>query len=569
MEIKQKSFLQFYGVMILLGIIKIFLISHFQIIGIPSNTDDFHYIKLAYFFSNNKWLGPYDQYTILKNGFYSIYVGFTSKFGIPLIVNWHILYILAGIYIFSGLKSMKFKEPILIILFALFVFNPMTHSADNFRTVRDPIFMCFNLLFIGALINGSLTNPKIWIRIVHWVLGGIFAAFAYYTKEEGMWILISFLIYSMSYLLYIYLKFKDLKKAGFELILILVAFSSLQIVLNSYKMMNYKKYKVFRLSDIENGIEEKRAFGYLLKLDPEKRINNVPVLKETRYKLYNVVPAFKEMEPFEVPIFQGWSEGRMGNPGCPEPLGKICEETTHFGWAFKNAMTAMGYYASARIADRYYERLANDLKIAIDEGKLSYEKPHSLQKFIPYIDLNIFNIKDVTSEYFKGLKFFSSLEGYDPEKCGSAQYSYGNQETIQITEKLTNSSLKLENNNLNTSNFNSTKITALNLIYNVYHIISPYIFILSLIGFLAGIILSIYTKQLSIIWIISFTLISSFTIRFFILSYLSVYGHGYINVQYLTPLYPYIYLIGALVLIGFLEIIGNPQLLILKANKNQ
>lgn len=543
---------RFSYLVLLLIAIKVFLISHFQVIAIPSNTDDFHYVKLAYFYSLGKWLGPYDQYTLFKNAFYSIFLGITSKTSIPLIINLHILYGIAGMYFFQALKKMKFNENYLLALFALYLFNPMTHSADNFRTLRDPIFMILNILMLGALFNGFNYDSKKMIRIFHFFFAGIFAAFAYYTKEEGIWVIISLAIISFCYLMYHFFQFKNIKSTLNEFLIVLIAFLSFELVINYFKSINNKNYKVYWLNDNE-GINEKKALGFLYNLDYEKRMNNVPVLKETRFKLYKTIPSFAELMPLEVMVFQGWSEAGMGNPGCPEPLGKICEETTHFGWAFRNALTNLGYYSSARTADKYYERLAFELENATKEGKLNYTKPHRFQKFVLYINLNTFNLSNIVEMFFKGLKYFITLEGYNADKCDSAEFSSGSQETLNITSEITNSSLKTQIDNRNNSFFNRFKINFLYIVYKVYSLFTPIIFMLSIVILILNLFLMIRNKKPSFISFMALAIFISLFFRLFMLTYLSVYGHGYFRIQYLTPIYPYIYLMGATCTLGFLE----------------
>ncbi|MDX2195017.1 MAG: hypothetical protein NW207_01250 [Cytophagales bacterium] len=513
---------------------KLLLISHLQIIAIPSNTDDFLYIKLAYFFKIGRWLGPYDQYTLFKNAFYSIFIGFVSKSGISLIIFIHLLYSISGIYFITLLKNKMYINPlVLIFTFIIFEFNPILTASDNLRTLREPIYMSLVMIYITSAVYSIQKFDKLINKVPHLLIAGVFGAFAYYTKEEGIWIY--FILFCIAILAAFTYSHINIRNLTIQAISILAVFSIMQLTLHYYKQMNLKYYKYYILSESNDGANEKKALALLSKINPDTKMQNVIVKKATRYELYEKIPAFKELSIYEESIFQGWSEEKMGNPGCPLPLGDICKETTHFTWAMRNVLTQLGYYQNPKTADAYYGRLANELEDACNKNIIKCQGISFIQRIVPVLDESSLNISFFFTKFFEGLYKFTFLSGYDLDKSEAGEYSYGNEETYLITKKVTNCDLKMQSNTKYTTLI-SLKNTILQGIYYLYACAIPFIIILIGIYLLYKSFKNKNYYPSSLTYLL-FCLIVILLSRHTILTLMTIFGHYYFRIQYFTPSY--------------------------------
>ena len=99
-------------------------------------------------------------------------------------------------------------------------------------------------------------------------------------------------------------------------------------------------------------------YGALTRIKQENYIERVPLNEESRKKLYELSPKFKELEKF--------LEGKEG-----ERYKKKEEDFPdgYLYWAIRDAAKRKGYYKDAQTAKQYYIELANEINELCDSRK--------------------------------------------------------------------------------------------------------------------------------------------------------------------------------------------------------
>jgi hypothetical protein len=163
------------------------------------------------------------------------------------------------------------------------------------------------------------------------------------------------------------------------------------------KTANYFRMGVFA-SDAMSTSAFAAAGKALLRIKPATPIRNVPVPREVRRRAYEVSPAFRELQPyFEGDPGNTWAV--FGQDVGVKAQGEI--SAGHFWWAFNEATYRAGYSRSARQADRFYRRVADEINAACADGRLqcrfvfsSLIDPHP-QNYLPHLPGSFLSIVKV------------------------------------------------------------------------------------------------------------------------------------------------------------------------------
>ena len=103
------------------------------------------------------------------------------------------------------------------------------------------------------------------------------------------------------------------------------------------------------------------AYGALSRVKHPNQKRYLPVPKEVRQAIYQVSPAFRELEYFLEEQLKGWQ-----TPGCHRHRLGTCGDIAGgwFMWALRDAVALAGYYKLGDIAESYYLRLAKEINAA-------------------------------------------------------------------------------------------------------------------------------------------------------------------------------------------------------------
>lgn len=329
--------------------------------------DDALYIRFASTLINGEWLGTYNNLTLAKMPGYPLWLAFNHFLGLPLLFTQHLLYVLAGLVFIFPLRKIVTSRTILLVLYTIYLFNPAIET----RVMREGIYPALTVLVFAALIGFHVYRDKLWQFSLWSIFLGLALSALWLTREEGIVIIPSVLL-MMSYILFQFYQTAKLSHYFFKRVIFFIfPFTLLLANIHLISAINKNYYGVHTLTEI-SAKPFVSAYGALSRVKHQKWKRYLPVPEEVRQKIYAVSPAFKELESL--------LEGDVGKIWVPLTCAFYPDTCPDIGgvwfmWALREAVSHAGYYQSATKAKEYYHRLATEVNLACDQGKLDCLSP--------------------------------------------------------------------------------------------------------------------------------------------------------------------------------------------------
>ncbi len=390
-----------YGVMAILTIFRLFL-AYTQMATITpplAPLDDHFMFTSAVSIVDGNWFGEYNFLTLSKHNFFSIWLAFLHILKVPYLVGNAFLYAVSCVMIIIAIKDTLNSNTLKALLYAALLYNPSMWASYTTRVYRDAIFPSLCLIFFAGVIGIGLRYKKpLKEKILYLLLIGFSYGAIYLTREDGVWILP---FYITALIITAFISYREgsknvLKNTLIYLSPMLISF----IIIGLYSYQNYVHYDRFIVSDFTSS-EFEKAYGSLASITHEEWHPLIAVPDDVRFKLYEEVPSFKELEDiienddFKNGYYNYKIEGFSSGA---------------FYWALRKAVDEAGYYENTATSKEYYERLYNEVVLAIDEGRLESSFMHS--SLTPPIKAEY--ILPVIEEGFIGLRTVFLFEQTSP-----------------------------------------------------------------------------------------------------------------------------------------------------------
>ena len=329
----------------------------------PATYDDRLFVTLANHLAGRAWLGPYNSFTLIKGPFFPLWLAVMSVAGIPLLLSVQVLYALACGALVRALRSLLRSDVARVASFGLLLYNPSSNVIQ--RVVRDSLYTPLVVLVMagacGLLLSVMEPRRNVW----RWATGlGLALGCLWLTREEGVWVLPFMTFAAVAGVVWAYRAAPNhlARYAGaWGLALGLPVF-----MVWGVSAVNHHYYGVFTVSEMDVS-SFKAAYGAVARVKPTERKPRVSVTKETRFRIYQVSPAFREVEPFMEGPVQSWV-AHGGLARTERNQGEILGGW--FVWAFRDAVSLAGHYDHGRYPEAYYARLAQEVNAACESGQL-------------------------------------------------------------------------------------------------------------------------------------------------------------------------------------------------------
>ena len=335
------------------------------------------------------WLGKYGWLTISKHMFFAVWLAFLHVVKVPYMVGNMVLWSFACFTAVMAVKPVLNRNWQKLFLFLGLLYNPAMSAQYATRIYRDAVFPSLCLMFTaGVVAVGLRYKEKIGSWLVWLVLYGVSFGCIYLCREDGVWIMPLFAAAFVIIIAVLILdKRKDILKKAVAMVLPFVLSAA---VIGSYCYMNYIHYGRFIVSDFTSS-EFKAAYGALASLQQDNWHPLVSVPEDVREDAYKVSPFFAQLEDN---IKSDWIENSWRN------LHDFSSDS--FYWALRESVAQEGYYENARLAQLYYEQLAREIQMAVDDGRLKTTNGSTkLRKSVtPPIKMEY--VPDVLAETFNG-----------------------------------------------------------------------------------------------------------------------------------------------------------------------
>lgn len=404
--------------------------------------DDRLTVNLAINILNTGWLGKFDHLTLTKAPFYPIFLAINYVLGFPVLITQRLLYIASGLLLIYALSFFLTSRRGLLLLYSVYLFNPVFYSLTFVKVYRDAIHTSFAIatLSLAILIAIDLTQQhnRLFCLLRSIAFGFCFACF-WLLREEAIWLLpglFTILGYGV---------FKSFQQGDrFAVVLSKFKYSLLPgIACSLYcflvvSIVNFSHYNVFIAKSELLTKEFNDAYGALLRVKETNWHPYLPVSNEVREKLYATSAKFRELKLHfdEGGLVAGW--GGANSSACAK-LPSTCGDVGGgwFVWALRDAVAKAGYYDSAPHAFSYYRDLAKEINQLCDRGKLECEAPKS--GLMPSLNLHYLRMIPVSfAKVFYKVMTLAELDGSEKLSVyNSLRSSQGSLEEVQQFAELT------------------------------------------------------------------------------------------------------------------------------------
>jgi hypothetical protein len=347
----------------LVGLVLLYLLValHTPIFLIPTaDHDDGLYLSLGQYLAEGKWLGPFNQFTLMKGPGYPAFLALNHWIGTSATLG-HALFHCASVLFFVVIAHQFIRSYLLSgLLFALLLWQPA--SLVIFRVLRDRIYLDQLLILVAALTWSLFGAREDKERAIFACLSGAVLGWFWLTREEGVWILPALALILVAGFLHAR-RSGHVRAFAVSVVICLTVFAVAQI---GYRAANWWAYGKFIGVDFKEA-NFQRALGAIASVRSGETKPYIPATASTRQLIYRVSPAFASLSPdLEGSIGLGWRETSCVSH--PESCGEI--GAGWFMWALRAAAAETGQYASPEKASVFFGRMADEIEAACAAGRL-------------------------------------------------------------------------------------------------------------------------------------------------------------------------------------------------------
>ncbi len=330
--------------------------------------DDRLFMNLANALVSGDWLGPYNQLTLAKGPFYSLWIAFVFLLGLPLGFAQQLAYAGACAAVVRALAPLVRGGGARLAVYAVLLWNPMSFEASSLgRVLRQHISTPLALLIFAGLIALYARRAGPFRRLAPWaaLFGAAFAAL-WMTREDVVWIVPSVVLLAGAVVVALVrarpVPRRPMAWAG-GLALVCAAVPMFIVCAENARHYGWFGTVEFRSSEFKD------AYGALLRVRAGPDLPFVPVTRQMREAAYPVSPTFALLRPhLDGPIGEGWA-------GASSFVTHIPSEERQIGggwfmWALRDSVKAAGYCHDADQAMAFYHRLAMEVNQACDDGRI-------------------------------------------------------------------------------------------------------------------------------------------------------------------------------------------------------
>lgn len=376
MQINISKFMICFLIPLLIGI-KLFLVANNSIFMVYGPHDDSLYLERAFSILVNGHYGDYDARLFVKLPGLSLLLASLRSIGIPYLFFINISYILTGIYLFWCLRNAEINKNILLFVFVVYLFNPVTFDYHWFRLLREPLSIILLVFMIGSMIHiVNLIKAKKNFTFPLFILTLTFALSLLNREEDFLLFFLitpflTFVLFKVSNIQLndLYIKnlsnfiflLRKIKLINFLIILIPIIFTILVINLAKYNI--YQNYDAYLINDFNEG-EFPRLISAMRSVESKKDNRHVMITQEKLTKIYDKVPESRDLiNLIPKPHSESYSCARFG----------VCSEWTNGWYLFwiKDAAFQTGNTNSLKEGQEYFKIIRTAIEAKCNEGELN------------------------------------------------------------------------------------------------------------------------------------------------------------------------------------------------------
>jgi hypothetical protein len=371
-----------------LGLAKLWLISREEIVARAEPYDDLFYLRAAkeWYWFGSYTNAPYGTPPFIRPAVYPLFLAITKLSGIPLRISIELLFLIAAFVFVWTIVKAGLPWFMGILLYAAIIFHPASFELNNLAL---PTFLYAPVLLLALACMILLLLKQEDPHRLRWaILTGIVLAVLWHIRSEGILLLGLLAVYGLGILATMGLRRRQ-RSAALKHLGVMVLVPALVIAIGTFTLraVNYFKFGLFAV-DVFAGSGFESVNKALLRIKPVTPIRFVPVPREVRQRAYRVSPAFRELASYlEGGGGLAWASGAKA--AGVQVDGEI--GGGHSQWSLIVGAYYIGYNKSAGQADQYFQRVADEVNAACDDGRLqcrwvptSFLDPHT-ENYLSYL----------------------------------------------------------------------------------------------------------------------------------------------------------------------------------------
>jgi hypothetical protein len=331
--------------------------------------DDRLFLTLGQHIAAGRWLGPFDNATLVKGPFYPMWIAASFLGGIPLMLSQNLLYVAACLLTIFALRPVVRSVPGLVAIYAVLLFNPVMFAMT--RVLRDAVYVPLTLLLAACLVGLFLRRADPLRPLTGWACGaGLALSAMWLTRGDSIWVLPSVL--GLLAVTALSQWGRRLDRLGQRVLILVTPLAIWGAAMVAISTTNLVVYGAFVTTEVAAD-EWLAAYGALSRVEGDSWQRYIVVPRHVRERIYRVSPAFAELRPA--------LEGQLGRDwalnGCRQM--SVCDDVAAgwFMWLLRDAVAVAGHYRSAPAALGYYRRLGDEVNAACDAGRLRCGPPRA------------------------------------------------------------------------------------------------------------------------------------------------------------------------------------------------
>jgi hypothetical protein len=347
-----------------LMLLKLLLLSGSAVPMTYSPHDDSLYISRAFHMLIDGSLGPYDSRLLIKQPGISLWLAGTRLIGIPYLLSINLIFAFAGIYFVSALKRYNVNKLLLLLVFGLYLFNPVTIDHQWFHAIREPLSISLLVLMLASMLFVLVYLYEKRLSIMHLAMLSLVFSFAVMVREEDILLYTLLSIFVALVLRMIWPVFRGLSWTSRAGVLVLIFLPFILALAGNVAIRSYVEHhygaKIFY--DFGEG-EFPRLIAAIRSVDSRKDNRHVMVTQEALGNIRMAVPEFG-------PVIDRMPLPSQASDSCKRL--KVCSEWTN-GWELfwiKDAAFASGLTPSLPAGQAYFRSVRMEIERACQDGRL-------------------------------------------------------------------------------------------------------------------------------------------------------------------------------------------------------
>ena len=368
-EVKRRNSIYWLWAGLIITAVKLWLTRAQPVYAIGGAAhDDRLFLLLAESIIKGEWLGAYNQMTLAKGPFYSIWIAGLYWLGIPLGLGVQLAYAGACALLTSACRPAIRSAGLLFAIYAFLLWNPMSFEGPTLgRIIRQQIYTPLALVILAGLVALYGRRAEKLSRQLPWaILLGLASGSFWLTREESVWLVPSVGLLAVAAIVGAY-RISRLQAGTMARSLgVTIACAALPILLVAWQ--NHRHYGWFGTVEFR-APEFNDAYGAMVRVKMGPEIPYVPVTRQAREAMYAISPSFAKLQPFlEGDYGRDWAGA--GTPMTKQPAAERQIGGGWMTWALRDTVAAAGFCHDAKEAMIFYQKIADDINRACDEGRL-------------------------------------------------------------------------------------------------------------------------------------------------------------------------------------------------------